>query len=124
VLAIDPAELHISPLPNVQHLKRRVEDCTLVLEASAPFDILVCDACGEPEITTAWLEPILPFVSPAATVVMTIKCVRPSNYATLVARAMAFWESRGWDVKVVWLLANTIRERTVIATRRAPSERL
>ena len=123
VLAIDPADLHIAALPNVRHLKQRVEDCTSCLEAAAPFDVLVCDACGEPDLTTAWLEPILQFVSPAATVVLTIKCVRPGKHAALVARVVAFWESRGWDARVLWLLANTIRERTVIATKRVPAEK-
>ena len=124
VVAIDPAEL--SPellLPNVHHLMCKSEvagEQVQALLGGGKADLLVADMNQHPDTTVEAIKPLLSFVKAGGTIVMTMKFYglgrdRAAVYArTIDAFGDVIEES---SVKAVWLMANTVNERTFIAKR-------
>ena len=95
--------------------------------------VIACDANVDSDDAMAFVGPVLPLLSPGGVLIFTVKC--PTRYVTEASLAtlesniqqnfMTHANSAGDEVatkrewasmKVVWLLANTDHERTLIAT--------
>ena len=124
VIAIDPADL--SPellLPNVQHLKCKSELAgkhvrSLLCDDKA--DLLVADMNQHPDTTVEAIKPLLPHVKAGGTIIMTMKFYGLGRDRTAVhARITEAFGSMidSASAKVVWLMANTVNERTFFAKR-------
>jgi hypothetical protein len=125
VIAVDPAEL--SPelsLPNVHHLQCKSElagDAIETLLEGEKADLLVADMNQHPDTTVQAMKPLLPFVKPGGTIIMTMKFYGLGRDRS--APESRVLEALGCSVepesgKAVWLMANTVNERTFIAVRR------
>jgi len=123
VIAVDPAELSdFAKRENVVHLRQRSEDCTdKIQELSKPtggVDVLVCDMNKHPGIMADVIKSLIPLLKSGALMVMTFKF-----FGTGRDRAddlTTFLEQVGPGIhgcEYVWLLANTIHERTLLAWR-------
>lgn len=124
VIAIDPAEL--SPelvLRNVHHIKLKSELAGKRLRAllgNGQADMLVADMNQHPDTTVEAVKPLLPFVRPGGLIIMTMKFYgigrdRTAVHARIVASLGNMIECH--NAKAVWLMANTVNERTFVATR-------
>ena len=124
VIAVDPANL--SPelsLPNVHHLRCKSElagDTIETLLEGEKADLLVADMNQHPDTTVQAMKPLLPFLKAGGTIIMTMKFYgigrdrsAPEN-RVLEAFGCSVEPESG---KAVWLMANTVNERTFIAVR-------
>lgn len=124
VIAVDPANL--SPelsLPNVHHLRCKSElagDTIETLLEGEKADLLVADMNQHPDTTVQAMKPLLPFVKAGGTIIMTMKFYGLGRDRS--APESRVLEAFGCSVepgsgKAVWLMANTVNERTFIAVR-------
>jgi len=128
VVACDPAALRddVASHPLVTHARCKIED--LDMEAVAPGAVLagvVCDINAHPAQASEIIAPLLRRLRPGALVVVTLKFGGRGLGAASETR-----KARGADelvrdigemvplakARVAWLVANTDRERTLIAT--------
>ena len=124
VIAIDPAKLSSELLlPNVHHLMCKSEAAGAQVKAlvgGGKADLLVADMNQHPDTTVQAIKPLLPFVKAGGVIVMTMKFYGLGRDRTAVhARTVdAFGNMiEETSAKVVWLMANTVNERTFIAKR-------
>ena len=124
VIAIDPAQLSAElVLPNVQHIKMKSElagKCVGALLGNGQADLLVADMNQHPDTTVEAVKPLIPFLRPGGIIIMTMKFYGIGrNRAAVHARiAAAFGSTIEYrSAKAVWLMANTVNERTFVATR-------
>lgn len=123
VIAIDPAELFdFAKKPNVIHLRRKSEDCIeevkRLSEPTQGVDLLVCDMNMHPQRMAEIVKTMLPLLKSGALLVLTFKFFgvgrdRTDNLAT-VLKLIGPGIHGG---ECVWLLANTVHERCLIAWR-------
>lgn len=124
VIAVDPAEL--SPellLPNVHHIKLKSELAGKhvgALLGDGKADMIVADMNQHPDTTVEAIKPLLPFVRPGGIVIMTMKFYglgrdRAAVHARITAALGNMIDPS--SAKAVWLMANTVNERTFIAMR-------
>lgn len=124
VIAIDPAKL--SPelmLPNVHHVKLKSELAGKhvgALLGNGKADMLVADMNQHPDTIVAAVKPLLPFVKIGGIIIMTMKFYgigrdRTAVHARVVAALGNMIECH--SAKAVWLMANTVNERTFVAAR-------
>lgn len=81
-------------------------------------DMLVADMNQHPDVTVLAMQPLLQFLKPGGAIIMTMKFYgigrdRLSAQATTAAAFESIVELQ--NAKVVWLMANTVNERTFIA---------
>lgn len=125
VAAVDPAELdtQVAALPNVVHIKAKSEDATDQIKAAVGehgVDLVVCDANKHPEQLLMMLEPLLELLPSGGLVIFTLKFRGRGKDKKLGAgKLLGDLEKLGYrDIKLLWLLANTVHERTVVAVKR------
>ena len=124
VIAIDPAELSTELLlPNVHHIRMKSELAgkhVRALLGNNKADMLVADMNQHPDTTVEAIKPLLPFVKPGGVIIMTMKFYglgrdRAAVHARITA---AFGNMIEYpSAKAVWLMANTVNERTFVAKR-------
>ncbi len=125
VVAIDPAQLDTRALqlPNVVHLQRKAEDTLpqlAELTGDAGVDLVVCDMNHHPADLLPLLRDVLRFLRRGGMAIFTLKFFGHG-------RDKSEWEGKlrqelGWEfegVSLVWLVANTMNERTCIARKAA-----
>ena len=94
--------------------------------------VIACDANVDSDDAMAFVGPVLPLLSPGGVLIFTVKCptryVTEASLATLEANLQEKFMTRAktgddgetqreWaSMDIVWLLANTDHERTLIAT--------
>lgn len=118
VVAVDPAEMRIECASNMVFIRARLDECMDALRETAPFDMLVCDACGEPRDTASWLAPAFALLRAGGICVLTVKCIKKGNKGGLITLCKDLLEEHGiTDVSAHWLLSNTSKERTLVARK-------
>lgn len=124
VIAVDPAELSSELLlPNVHHIKLKSELAgkhVAALLGCGKADMLVADMNQHPDTTVEAIKPLLPFVRPGGNIIMTMKFYGIGrDRAAVHARITAAFGDMidGSTAKAVWLMANTVNERTFVAQR-------
>lgn len=124
VIAIDPAELSAELiLPNVNHIKMKSElagNHVRALLDNGKADMLVADMNQHPDTTVEAVKPLLPFLRPGGIIIMTMKFYGIGrDRAAVLARITAALGSmiEYPSAKAVWLMANTVNERTFVAMR-------
>lgn len=122
VLAIDPAAL--SPdarLPNVCHIKRKAEDALGAVHnelEEAQADLLVCDMNQHPFRACEAVKALAAAVQPGGLVIMTMKFFGLGrDRRSQEERVTQMLGELVRDTKCLWLLSNTVNERTFVAWR-------
>ena len=110
--------------------KTKCEDVFPELHAAGPYGVIACDANIDSDDALKLVAPMLPFLAPGGLLIFTVKC--PTKYVTqknLEKLEMGLCDgfvttegaARRWSsMKVVWLLANTEHERTLLAVAEGP----
>jgi hypothetical protein len=136
VYAVDPGELHYSLMnaPNVCHMQQSIEKASPLLQAKAPFDLLLCDMNLSDQEAVVLLLPLAALLRPGAWLVFTLKyCGRGCKSESIelavhrLIRALGGGDRSASDTAPVaplfdqfqwfWLWANSERERTIVARR-------
>lgn len=109
-------------LPNVHHIKCKSElagEAISSLLKGSQAELIVADMNQHPDVTILAMQPLLQFLKPGGAIVMTMKFygIGRDRSAARAKVATAFnGKVRLADSKVVWLMANTVNERTFIAS--------
>ena len=135
VLAIDPAQLHpdVACLSNVYHIKKMSQDAgddiTDILSKQEEHqngsngievDMVVCDANRHPLRLMEMLGPALKYLRPGGTAILTLKfrgkgLDKAEKIKELLGSVLG---DEFDDIAAVFLLANTMSERTIFATKK------
>eukprot|EP00803_Ostreobium_quekettii_P002612 evm.model.scf_107.10 EVM.evm.TU.scf_107.10 scf_107:135093-147079(-) len=124
VLAIDPAALSPSALlPNVFHIRLKGEEALSAVQdnlAGCAADLLVCDMNQHPYRAAEAVEGLIPAVRPGGLILITLKFPgvgrdRQPQVAKVTSKLAKLVEG----CQCLWLMANTVNERTFIAWRSA-----
>ena len=126
VIAIDPGDVSVEPgalMAKVEHVRAKVQDCVGDLcERGQQQDVVVCDMNCSPHECVELLLQLRPLLRSGALAVITFKkfsesgkCTR-ETYRSDQERALELLAAVASDVSVVHLFANTLEERTVIAS--------
>ncbi len=129
VMAVDAACLApaVSLIPSVCHVRSSLQDALIsgALNADAPYDLLVADLNADPRDCARWISALFPLMKPGSALILTMKL----PYATVesemthgqpIIQAAADMLFFGWtSFHCMWLMANTVNERTLFAFRRA-----
>lgn len=81
-------------------------------------DVLVADMNQHPDVTVLAMQPLLQFLKTGGAIIMTMKFYGIGrDRLAAQARTTAAFETKVMlnNAKVVWLMANTVNERTFIA---------
>ncbi|GMH36209.1 hypothetical protein BSKO_04077 [Bryopsis sp. KO-2023] len=124
VISVDPAELSqdVTALSNVVHIKTKAEDAVEKIQQLAMddsgADLVVCDMNQHPFQAVDTIKCILPVLKRGGWVVWTLKFFgvgrdRDAKLHSVQEKLMA---SVG-GVKFVWLMANTLSERTLVGRK-------
>jgi len=129
VVAVDPAALAPSALaaPGVIHVPMLSSDPGAVAAVRAALgegalaDALTCDANLPPKHAAAAVLPLLDLLKPGGLVVLTLKCLNPGagDDKAFAARAAAevLAPVGVRPRRAVWLVANTLSERTLVLVK-------
>lgn len=132
-VAIDPGEMNPEVLmnPGVVHLKETIEAATASghikdLKPPGGFELVVCDINGHPVSVAKSIELLLPWLSPDATLIMTLKQVaRGAKAGEKLEHETRAALGEHWAVLAVeQLLANGRWERTVVCRRQKTASEL
>lgn len=119
VIAIDPAEMSAAALKaNVTHLKAKAQDVLPQISEHGPADVLVCDINHHICDTLPAVVGLLPCVEKGGLVIVTLKFFGVGRDRTKWLHKLT--EDLKTDLEVLhvlWLHANTVNERTLIARR-------
>ena len=123
VVAVDPGKVHLptNVLAQVEHLQMKIGDALPILQKrKAIFEAYVCDVNLDPVETVQILELALPLVSPGAPIVITFKnpYTRKAEWRNALDTGLERMRRFAADVRAIHLLANTIRETTIVGTRK------
>ena len=141
VVAVDPAALDAGVLsrPAVTHVRAlsdaagTVDAVRAALRASAGVptaDLLLCDANASPGRTVRALRPLTSLLRPGGLAILTLKCAHGGSpygdgkaFAARLVREKL--EPACLDlVTTLWLVANTLAERTMVLVKRGEGETL
>ena len=125
VVAVDPADLdpQVLGLRNVVHIKRKSEDAVEEITTAIGdqgVDLVVCDANKHPEQLVMMCGPLLEMLRPGGLVVFTLK-FRGRGRDKKLWSDVLLKNLHGMDfynIRQLWLLANTVHERTIVAMKR------
>ena len=109
-------------LPNVHHVKCKSElagEAISSLLKGRKAEVIVADMNQHPDVTVLAMQPLLQFLIPGGIIIMTMKFYgigrdRSAEQAKVVAAVNGKVVLA--NSKVVWLMANTVNERTFIAS--------
>eukprot|EP00850_Spirogloea_muscicola_P012070 SM000077S21544 [mRNA] locus=s77:79403:82477:+ [translate_table: standard] len=122
VAAVDPGQLSIEALqPNVHHIAKKVEDALddlAVWRGEGKVDMLVCDVNKHPAEAARMLAPLLPSLASGGLLVMSLKFHGKGKTKRLQVEEIlqVFGDAIVYG-DCLWLLANSIYERTFIAIK-------
>lgn len=84
-----------------------------------PSDLLVCDINKHPKEVLQWAEPLFPFLRTGGLFIMTLKFFGKARDKTEALKLLSpILDEHFDDVDCIWLLANTVHERTLVARKR------
>lgn len=122
VIAIDPAVLDsdVRNLKNVVHIQKKTQnsedDIRKALGEEGLADIICCDANVHPMELYPMVEPVLKFLKSGGLAIVTLKFFGRGS----VGKALPSEYFSGSDFEkpeVIWLMANTRSERTVVGRK-------
>lgn len=125
-VSVDPGQLDptVTALQNVEYLQAKAEDVFDYIRAQGPYGVICCDA-NDTDACRLVL-PVLDLLAPGGLLVLTIKA--PNKFVNreqvqkvcgpLEAAACKHWDETFDSMTVYWLLANTDRERVLVARRK------
>lgn len=99
-------------------LGARAGDSIQALLKGGKVDLLVADMNQHPDVTVMAMRPLLQFLMPGGAIIMTMKFygIGRDRLPAEAKTAAAFESSVELQTaKVVWLMANTVNERTFVA---------
>lgn len=123
VAAVDPGELAcVNWLSNVSHIRTKLECAREELATwrrGALFDLILCDVNRHPAESARLLLPMLPFLAPGGLLVMTLKFHgRGRSKGRQEEEVVGVLGEKMKEAEFVWLMANSIYERTFIGVNR------
>lgn len=127
VVAVDPAALDpaVAALPNVTHVRRTshtAREAVLAVLAGQQVELITCDMNTHPRHVVPLLAPLLDLLQPGGRCVLTLNFVGcgmdKGEYEAQFQAALG----PQFHSQVLWLMANTQVERTLVATRLATSQ--
>jgi hypothetical protein len=125
VVAVDPAELHpdVLALPNVIHIKQQTQAATEGIIAAIgqekTIDLIVCDINKHPETMLIIIKPLLGMLRSGGMVILTMKYRgRGKEKAGAIDMIIGGLGPEFHQLKYLWLMANTEKERTVVAQKK------
>ncbi|CAM6083807.1 unnamed protein product [Calypogeia fissa] len=122
VIAVDPAPLHQQVLqPNVTHISKMAQDATAELVAYSEgngFHLLVCDVNRHPVEAAQVVSPLLIHLQKGGLLVLTLKFHgRGRDKEKKVEEIKRIFEDSLMNINCIWLLANSIYERTFVGIK-------
>lgn len=122
VVAIDPGKLCTkAQKSNVSHICKKVEDAHRELQdwtRMRCFDLLVCDINKHPIETTRIIALLLPYLKSGGTIIMTLKFHGRGKFKTSkINEIFSIFRDTLGEMECVWLMANSIYERTFIGKK-------
>jgi hypothetical protein len=128
VMAVDAAGLApaVLAIPSVCHVRSSLQDALMsgALNENAPYDLLVADLNADPRDCARWISPLFSLMKPGSALVLTMKLPHATvdsemSHGQPIIQAAAELLSFGWTgFHCRWLMANTVKERTLFAFRR------
>lgn len=128
VVAVDPADMDAAVLARrgVVHVRALSDGAADAVRAALPdgalADLLLCDANAAPKQAARALVPLVPLLRPGGVALFTVKCVNGGygdNKAFAARVAREILEPAGLAFRTsLWLVANTLAERTLVLVRR------
>ncbi|KAI5084998.1 hypothetical protein GOP47_0001167 [Adiantum capillus-veneris] len=122
VVAIDPGKLDKTISGGVTHICKKAQDAItdLVLWTKGRnFDLLVCDINKHPAEAAEIVVPLLKFLKDGGFVILTLKFHgRGKNKDDKVAELETIFKDSLTDMESIWLLANSIYERTFVGVKK------
>ena len=111
----------MAALPNVRHLQLKTEDVVEPLRAALAgraAAVVACDMNKTVLQCVELLDPVVQFLKPGGLLVLTVKCIgtgrdQSKQLQDVHTRLGASFSS----VRTLWLMANTNKERTVVAIK-------
>lgn len=122
VVAIDPGKLCAkAQKSNVSHICKKVEDAHKELQdwtRERFFDLLVCDVNKHPIETTRIIALLLPYLKSGGTIILTLKFHGRGKFKTSkINEIFSIFRDTLGEMECVWLMANSIYERTFIGKK-------
>eukprot|EP00884_Botryococcus_braunii_P006350 jgi/Botrbrau1/15716/Bobra.4_1s0086.1 len=119
VVAIDPADLdaEVAALPNVAHLKctSDVALSSLLAMAEGRADLLTCDMNQQCFVVLEYVRQLLPAVRSGGYIIVTMKFAGVGRERdSMVEKAQEKLGPSVVVLKCIWLLSNTVTERTLL----------
>eukprot|EP00249_Psilotum_nudum_P032234 c47511_g1_i1 orf=146-1270(-) len=122
VISVDPGKLSSTLGTNVTHICRKAEDAcaeltTLLKERQ--LDLLVCDVNKHPVEAAQIVASLLVFLNPGSSLILTLKFHgRGRDKDSKVMEIKAMFQDSLKDMDCIWLLANSIYERTFVGVKK------
>lgn len=119
VIAVDPAEMSEAALQeNVVHMKSKAGDAQAEIASFGPADLLVCDMNHHVCATLPIVKSVIPCVCKGGLIIVTLKFPGIGRDRTKwIEKVKCDFEGQAKVLHVLWLHANTVNERTLIAER-------
>ncbi|XP_059072952.1 uncharacterized protein LOC131066675 isoform X2 [Cryptomeria japonica] len=117
VLAIDPGKLCIgAQKSNVSHICKKVEYAHGELQAwtrTRSFDLLVCDINKHPVEAAEIIAALLPYLRSGGSLILTLKFYGRGKFKdSKINEIFDIFHGRLVEMECIWLMANSIYERT------------
>mmetsp|Transcript_16526 Transcript_16526/g.51784 ORF Transcript_16526/g.51784 Transcript_16526/m.51784 type:complete len:230 (+) Transcript_16526:40-729(+) len=125
VVAVDPAEMDpaVLALGNVEHMRMKAEDAVSALLGQGTFQLVVSDMNMHIKQCAEVARPLLPLLESGGHLIMTVKGFgrgRDKEHATkdfIDILGESNFRGGAAGIKSLWLIANTVCERTLIAVK-------
>ncbi|MCO5582095.1 hypothetical protein L7F22_035985 [Adiantum nelumboides] len=121
VVAIDPGKLSENIL-GVTHIRKKAQDAIMDLVSwtrGRSFDLLTCDINKHPAEAAEVVVPLLKFLKAGGFVILTLKFHgRGKNKEDKIAELKTIFKDTLKNVDTIWLLANSIYERTFVGVKK------
>lgn len=124
VIALDPGKLspQVAANSNVFHVSKKAEDFKIsdaqIEDSLFELDLIVADMNVHPVMASKICLPLLQHLRPEGTIIMTMKFFGVGRDRTEPTEACrSIFGSAVESVECIWLFANTVNERVLVARR-------
>ena len=119
MLAVDPAEMSSAALrKNVTHLRSKAADAMSDIATFGLGDLLVCDMNHHVCDAIPVIQTAIPYVRQGGLIILTLKFFGIGRDRTRwVKKIRNDFKGAAEVLQVLWLHANTVNERTLVARR-------
>ena len=119
VLAVDPAEISVLALQeNVTHIRSKAADAMSEIASFGAADLLFCDMNHHLCDTLPVVQSAFSCVRRGGLIVVTLKFFGVGrDRSKWIQKIRSDFKEQAEVVQVIWLHANTVNERTLVARR-------